>query len=129
MNIHGEAKAYWEDDLLIVKPKGAFNLEGGFRLLKDMQAVIQKTGLPRWRRLEILDPETMGSPDVLDVVNGLFRWYDAHGCYAVAAVVTNGVQRYAFETVFEGNNVSIFENEDDAREWLETQKVPWNTQD
>lgn len=123
MNRHGEAKFYWEGDLLIVEPKGPFNLEGSQHQCEEMQTAILQKGLKRWRRLEILEPNTLGSPDVLAVVKGLYHWYDQHGCCAAAVVVKNGVQRYAIETVFQGRNVSIFDSEKDARIWLDSQQM------
>lgn len=122
MERHGEAKFYWEDDLLIVEPKGPFNLEGSQYQCDEMQTAILEKDLKCWRRLEILEPNTLGSPDVLAVVKGLYHWYDQHGCYAAAVVVKNGVQRYAIETVFQGKNVSIFNNEEEARAWLDAQQ-------
>lgn len=123
MNRHGQMSFSWSDDLLIVKPKGPFNEEGREYVNNRVKDVILNKGLKRWRRLEILDEETMGSPSVLGMVKDLYTWYEDNGCYATAVVVKNSLQIYVIEEMFQSRTVKIFSNISEAEKWIVSKNV------
>ena len=121
MEKHGEMTCYWEADLLTVEAKGPFNEEGLNYACTQVKQAILNSGFKRWRRLEVLDEKTMGSPAVLDIVNDLYAWYDQNGCYLAAVVVKNKIQEHAVAEVFKSPTVKIFNSLLDAINWVNQQ--------
>lgn len=117
MNKHGELLYFWEGDLLTVNAKGPFNDEGILSSGVGIKKAILSQNIKNWRRLEILDEETLGSPSVLALVKDLFDWYLDNGCERVAVVVCNSVQQAVIEKMLQSSD-PIFRNFSDAKKWL-----------
>ena len=121
MEKHGEMTCYWKGTLLTVEPKGSFNEEGLKYACTQVKQAIENSGIKHWRRLEILDEKTMGSPAVLDIAKDMYAWYDQNGCYLTAVVVKNRIQEHAVSEVFKSPTVKIFISLVDAINWINQQ--------
>jgi hypothetical protein len=83
---------------------------------------ILSKNIKNWRRLEIWDDETLGSPECFDLAKEKAKWFIANGCYASAVVVSNSAQRSLLESVATGN-LHFFEDEETAKKWLDEQST------
>lgn len=84
---------------------------------EEIKAAIRQKNLPSWRRLEILDENTLGSIPTLEYSRVLYDWYGAHGCRAAAIVITNSVQAGVLQKYIKCNDPT-FSNLDDAMTWI-----------
>jgi len=123
MKKHGKTTFFWEKDLFIVELQGPFNEEGQEYSTTHLKHSVLNQKLKHWRRLEVLCDETMGSPAVLSMVKELYSWYEENGCYVLAVVIKNSLQKDVLERVFKSNIVKIFLDRPQAIEWLEAQKT------
>ena len=120
MNIHGEFKFFWDGDLLTINKKGPFNDEGVLACSEQIKAVIRDENLPSWRRLEILDDDTLASIPAFEHISKLYVWYNEHGFLATAIVVSNNVQTDAIKRYIK-SNAAIFYKLSDATDWINHQ--------
>lgn len=121
MKKHGEFTFSWDKDIFMIDVKGPLNEEAQEDANNAMKSAILQQGLKRWRRLETLNEDTMGSPAVMALVTDLFAWYDNNGCYAAAIVVKNSLQVYAINEIFKSSTVCLFDNLAEAKTWLDEQ--------
>lgn len=121
MNLHGTVSFVWDDDLIIISAKGPFNEEGLQESIAKIQSAILVKGIGLWRRMEIFDDETLGSPSCIKLSKAADQWFFEHGCYATAIVVSNRVQRALLEQA-NARNLGIFDDIESAKEWLGKQK-------
>ena len=117
MNQHGEFELSWIEDLLIIKMAGPFNDEGVLDCSEEVKALIQRKNLPSWRRLEILDDNTLASLSALEHTRELYAWYNEHGCRATAIVVSNSVQVGVIKEFIKCND-PIFYKLSEAIDWI-----------
>ena len=120
MDAHGEIYLQWQDDLLTVNAKGPFNELGMQKTVATIRESILNKNLVSWRKIEIWDNETLGSPVVMSLAKKASQWYKDNGCIASAVVVSNCIQSQLIKDI--SNNTSMtFENEAAAVNWLNEQ--------
>lgn len=120
MNKHGEFEFFWQGDLLTIKKTGPFNDEGILACSEQAKAIVKERNLPSWRRLEILDDNTLASIPAFEDIRNLYLWYNDHGCRATAIVVSNSVQIEAIKKYIKPN-ATIFYKRSDATDWIKNQ--------
>lgn len=123
MTGHGDIKFSWYEDILIIEPKGPFNLEGQKRANKILIESITKRNLTKWRRFEIWNNNTMGSPEVLDLVSDLYDWFDANGCQLTVVVNGNCIQKHLITTFFNDHEINMFSNLNEAKSWMDNHPI------
>lgn len=117
----GHATLLWKGNILVGESEGIFDEEGiksGQQMLK--KAVLDK-GLSRWRRLQVLSKETMGSPEAVMAIKDMYRWCEDNGCFATGIVIGNKLQDQIIESLFSDFNVKTFADAKSAEEWLNKQ--------
>lgn len=120
MDAHGEVALLWQDDLLTVTAKGPFNELGMQRTVATIREAVLSKDLDSWRKIEIWDNETLGSPKVISLAEKASQWYKENGCIASAVVVSNCIQSQIIKNI--SNNTSMtFQNEEAAVNWLNAQ--------
>jgi len=122
MNAHGDLSLLWDGDLLIVKTFGPFNEIGLKILISKIRESILGKGLKSWRKMEIWDEETLGSPDVVSTGEAVAKWYKDNGCYASAIIVCNSLQEQIADNIT-SNNTKSFRNQEAAMNWLNLQNT------
>lgn len=120
MDAHGEIALFWQNDLLTVNAKGPFNELGMQKTVATIQESILNKNLTSWRKIEIWDNETLGSPEVISLAEDASQWYKENGCIASAVVVSNCIQHQIIKKI--SNHTSMaFQNEKNAINWLNAQ--------
>ena len=122
MKPHGNITLYWNDDLLVVKTFGPFNEIGLKIIISEIRDSILNKGLKSWRKLEIWDEETLGSPEVIAKGQSVAKWYKDNGCYASAIVICNCLQEKLAGEITT-NNTRPIRNEKEAMKWLNKQST------
>jgi len=120
---HGQLFLRWDADFLYIDVNGPFNLEGvtaGF--LQIQHSVNQRQG-DRWVRLDVLDEETLGAPEVMKVIGASYKWCLQHGCVAIASVCSTSIQRQILEQTRQksGMNLAGFATLAEAQRWCREQ--------
>lgn len=117
MNAHGDITLFWDGDLLVVKTFGPFNELGlKINISKIRESILNK-GLKSWRKMEIWDEETLGTPDVVATGPAVAKWYKDNGCIASAIIVCNSLQEHLVDKITT-NNTKSFRDKETALNWL-----------
>lgn len=122
MDMHGDVSFEWKGDLIEINSVGPFNVEGLSYSISVVKNSILSKNLKNWRRLEIWDDETLGSPECFVLAKEKAKWFIANGCYASAIVISNSVQRSLLESAAT-SNVRLFESVAAAKKWLDKQSI------
>ncbi|GLX83738.1 hypothetical protein [Thalassotalea eurytherma] len=122
MNAHGDITLFWDGDLLIVKTFGPFNELGLKIIISKIRESILNKGLESWRKMEIWDEETLGSPDVVATGEAVAKWYKDNGCIASAIIVCNSLQEQLVDKIT-SNNTKSFRDQETAMNWLSLQNT------
>ena len=122
MVIHGDVSFLWNGDLIEITSTGPFNEFGLSHSISEIKSAILNKKIKSWRRMEIWDDETLGSPECVMLSIEKAKWFIAHGCYASAIVVSNSLQKALIEKVATGN-VHFFDEVATARKWLDEQST------
>ena len=122
MNIHGEISFVWNGDLIEITSTGPFNETGLNHCISTVKNSILNKNIKSWRRMEIWDDETLGSPECITLSKEKAKWFIAHGCYATAIVVSNSVQRALLEKAAT-SKIRFFDDAATAKKWLDEQST------
>ena len=122
MNAHGDFTLFWDGDLLVVKTFGPFNELGLKIIISKIRESILNMGLESWRKMEIWDEETLGSPDVVATSQEVAKWYKDNGCIASAIIVCNSLQEQLVDKITT-NNTKSFRDQETAMNWLNQQNT------
>ena len=117
MNKHGEFLFSWEKNILIIHAKGPFNEEGVLAATNEAKEFILKQKVTKWCKLAILDEESLGSSEAIEVVEKYHQWCIEKGGVTTAYIVCNSIQKSILEKIYNGT-AKIFDQEDDAKKWL-----------
>jgi len=126
---HGQLLLRWDADLLYVDVMGPFNLEGvtaGFLQIQHSVSQSQSQSQSQsgaWARIDILDEETLGAPDVMKVIGASYKWCLQHGCVAIASVCSTLIQRELLAQTRQksGMNLAAFATQAEAELWCREQ--------
>ena len=117
MNRHGEMKFSWDKNLLTVHTKGQFNLEGFKYGFSQLQNTVLNNPYDTWQRLQVLDDETMASPEVIEYGKATWAWCFDNGCTHFAFVVANALQMHILNNSA-SSKVKAFTTIEEAKKWL-----------
>jgi len=122
MNLHGEISFVWNGDLIEITSKGPFNELGLIHSISMVKNSVLNKNIKSWRRMEIWDNETLGSPECITLSKEKAKWFIEHGCYASAIVVSNSTQRALLEKAAT-REIRFFDDVAVARKWLDEQSI------
>jgi hypothetical protein len=122
MNAHGKVSLTWVDDLLTISAEGPFNELGMQNSISKIQKSILDRGMKSWRKIEIWDGETLGSPDVVESARVVSQWYKKNGCCASAIVINNCIQQALIDSLNTGGTMAFYEITA-AKKWLDEQST------
>ncbi|XQW86727.1 hypothetical protein ACOYR1_08390 [Thalassotalea piscium] len=117
MEAHGTITFVWDINLLIVNLKGPFNQEGFERGFSQLKTSVLSREPGTWKRLQILDEETISSPEAIEYAMTSWNWFFDHGCVRFAIVISNSVQAYFLNDI-KNPKIKVFERIEDAKVWL-----------
>ncbi len=122
MNMHGEVSFVWNGDLIEITSTGPFNEAGLNHSISTVKNSILNKNIKSWRRMEVWDDETLGSPECITLSKEKAKWFIAQGCYATAIVVSNSIQRNLLENAAT-SNIRFFDDAATAKKWLDEQST------
>ena len=97
MEAHGHLDLRWSDDVLYVEAFGPFNDEGARAAAEVYVKLIQNKEHATFSVIEILNPDSIGTPDTMNEVVRIWNFIGENGCKALALVFANQVQRQLAE--------------------------------
>jgi len=120
---HGQILLRWEADLLYVDVMGPFNMEGVTAGFLQIQQSVSQSQRSAWARLDVLDQETLGAPEVMKVIGASYKWCLQHDCVAIASVCSTSIQRQLLEQTRQktGMNLASFATLAEAEQWCRAQ--------
>jgi hypothetical protein len=90
---HGKVKCCWNNQILVTKVFGPFNISGVEIADRDIRQQTNGKKCDVWYRLDILDENTLGCPDVMKVIGRSYLWsVNDETCKAIAVVCANNWQ-------------------------------------
>jgi len=123
MKNHGAIACDWQGDLLTVVATGPFNVEGIEAASASLHQCVEHRDHSSWLRIDFPNNDALGDPNVMVSFGKSYLWAFSHGCRAMALVYSNFLQRSLCEVFVATHqvNLQVFEHENDALAWLETQ--------
>ncbi|MBU2280663.1 MAG: hypothetical protein KKB45_17875 [Gammaproteobacteria bacterium] len=120
---HGQLFLRWDTDFLYVDVRGPFNLEGVTAGFLQIQQSVGQCKRSAWARIDLLDEETLGAPEVMRVIGASYKWCLQHGCVAIASVCSTSIQRQILEQTRQktGMNLAGFTTQAEAEQWCRDQ--------
>lgn len=120
---HGKVDIEWIDNVLIVRCHGPYNAEGIGLYIDRAKAAVAKRQLDQWYRIDILDDETLGSPEVIKLIGEFYIWSMQNKCLASVIVCSNVIQEQLVQAFIDktGANMITSRLYDDAVAHINTQ--------
>lgn len=120
---HGQLFLRWDADFLYIDVKGPFNLEGVTAGFLQIQHSVSQGQRSAWVRIDVLDKETLGAPEVMKVIGASYKWCLQHNCVAIASVCSTSIQRQILEQTRQktGMNLAGFTTLAEAEQWCREQ--------
>lgn len=120
---HGQLQLRWEADFLYIEVMGPFNLEGVTAGFLQIQHSVNQCQRSAWVRIDVLDKETLGAPEVMKVIGASYKWCLQHECVAIASVCSTSIQRQILEQTRQqsGMNLAGFATLAEAEQWCREQ--------
>jgi hypothetical protein len=121
MRAHGYLDLRWSDDVLYVEAFGPFNDEGAKAAGEAYIKLIQNKEHDNFSVIEILQPDSIGTPNTMNEVEKIWHFIRENGCKSLALVYSNEVQRSLAEE-FLPEFGRLFSNVTEAEKWVASQR-------
>lgn len=89
---HGNVELHWQENALLITAHGPFNYDGITRAFEQIKSAVAKIDYVPWVRVDILDNETLGCPEVMKVIGDSYKWACQNNCYEVVVFCSNRLQ-------------------------------------
>lgn len=116
MVAHGKVNYSWHGNILQLDVFGPFNVIGINNAFKELKKQVSTNFLEKWYRIDVIDDETLGCPEVMKTIGQTYVWSLENNCQMIAIVCANRVQLSLLNAFIEksGLNVRAFTNREDA---------------
>ena len=116
MVAHGKVNYSWHGNILQLDVFGPFNVIGINNAFKELKKQVSTNFLEKWYRIDVIDDETLGCPEVMKTIGQTYLWSLENSCQMIAIVCANRVQLSLLNAFIEksGLNVRAFTNQKDA---------------
>ena len=120
---YGHIQLSWSHQHLLINVFGPFNLEGIKQSYEQIQDAVQASNFAQWTRIDLLDEETLGAPEVMKVIGASYKWCFANRCVGIASVCSTNIQRNMLEQFQAETQLNLIHmgSLDDALAWCERQ--------
>lgn len=121
---HGTFNFEVVGQVLIMRPKGAWNKETAQRCCKEYKALAKTINHSGWRCLVNLLSWELGTPDIWPEIDRVNAWADNNNEKFEAVLCSNSLQSHLLKNTYNKfNNVktAFFETEEEALMWLNSQ--------
>lgn len=120
MDPHGYLDLKWSNNVLYVQAFGPFNDEGAKAAADAYIDLIMNKQHPTFSVIEILNKDSIGTPDTMTEVAKIWSFIGEQGCNALALVYSNEVQRHLAQQFLPPFG-KLFSNVEDAETWVSDQ--------
>lgn len=121
---HGVSSLEWQGDILVLRAQHAFNRAGIKAEKKKLESWVRQrldhSPAQPWGRLAVIDDDALPTYDSCELLLESLDWVRKHGCVA-GALVTSHILLYKRIFADATLPMGFFDNEDDARIWLQQQ--------
>ncbi len=116
MFAHGKVNYSWHGNILQLDVFGPFNVIGINNAFKELKKQVSTNFLEKWYRIDVIDDETLGCPEVMKTIGQTYVWSLENNCQMIAIVCANRVQLSLLNAFIEksGLNIRAFTNQEDA---------------
>lgn len=105
---HGQSEVYWKQNILVIKPSGAFNMEGVMKVSEKIKQAIAQRPEGNWVRVYIFeDKDTLGPIESLEPVIDAIRMSKTIGCKMIVAVGGSVINRESFEIISQRADIPL----------------------
>jgi len=120
MKPHGKIELSWNKNALIINTYGPFNLEGITIAFEQIKHSVALTKPVAWYRLDLLDDETLGCPQVMKVIGDSYKWSLCNGCPEIMVACHNQIQTTLLNQFihYTGLNIKAFSCKEAAISYL-----------
>ncbi|MFD2167102.1 hypothetical protein ACFSJY_12665 [Thalassotalea euphylliae] len=122
MRPHGTVALTWRRNILLNYTQGPFNVEGVKRSFDDIKQSVAEAGFDHWYRVDFLDEETLGCPEVMKVIGDSYKWSSVeNNCGGVLVCCSNQLQqnmmhRFISHTAL---NIQVFSSSEAVFNYIE----------
>ena len=108
MEPHGHVELTWQKNILTVQVYGPFNLEGIQIASNQIKESVKDKNFTQWHRIDFLDANTLGCPDVMKVIGRSYKWSNyLASCKHVAVCCSTPMQYAKMKHFIEHDNLDI----------------------
>lgn len=118
---HGEVFAYWQANMLIIKPSLGFNLQGIEAAKKQILRLINHKPTDRWVRVYVFeDCDSLAPMEAHRAIKASIKYGVEHGCFFACLVGGNLLNRETFSTMCSELNLPfhLFNEIKDAEQFI-----------
>jgi hypothetical protein len=119
---HGHIKVYWLDNMLIVEPNSAFNIEGIMASIKEIKQLVDTRAVDKWARIILFkNAAALGPVDSLEPIVKSFQYCALNGCQLISIVGGSALNIEGYTKVSEYVNLPIhfFDSLDEAKNFIQ----------
>ena len=123
MQAHGHVELKWRGNVFYNYVHGPFNLEGTSQCFEKIKNNVLLNHSPSWARIDILDTETLGAPEVMKMIGATYVWCIENGCIVIASVCSTMLQAEMLEQtrIKTGLPLAGFDTLEEAEQWCYSQ--------
>ena len=104
---HGKINCAWQNNILHLDVFGPFNVIGVKNAFKQLQAHIDIDSNQNWYRIDVIDEQTLGCPQVMKIISQTYVWSLENHCQMIAIVCANRVQYSLLTNFIERSGLNI----------------------
>ena len=116
---HGSINLKWQNDVLSIHTQGPFNLEGIHHAFQQIKNEALRKNAQVWTRIDIIDENTFGAPDVMKIIGETYKFCFVNGCQGIAIVNTSILQQRMVDRFQKSQRVNLksFQDLNSAHAW------------
>jgi hypothetical protein len=119
---HGDIKAYWLDNMLVVEPSSSFNIEGMVASAEAIKQLIDTRTVDKWARIILFkNTVTLGPVDGIELIVKSFQYCADNGCQLISIVGGSTLNKENYTQISEYVNLPItfFDSLDQAKVFIQ----------
>lgn len=119
---HGDIKVYWLDNMLVVEPNSAFNIEGIVASIRIIKELIDNRKADKWARIIwFKNTVTLGPVDAMELVVESFQYCALNGCQFICIVGGSVLNKESYTQISMHVNLPIhfFDSLTEAKNFIQ----------
>ena len=120
-------KIYWLNNMLVVEPTSAFNIEGIVAAVNTLKQVIETRTVDKWARIIFFqNTTTLGPVDGLELVIESFQYCALNGCQLISVVGGSVLNKESYTKISEHVDLPVyfFDSMQEAKDFINQNLEP-----